>query len=72
MIMKPGPLKIAAEQDDHNIVKQELITYKIKKDMLVKHVVTRSFYSNKEDYIDEISKQKNPTPQDGEVIIKLD
>ena len=24
------------------------------------------------DNIDEISKQKNPTPQDGEVIIKLD
>ena len=31
-----------------------------------------SFYSNKEDYIDEISKQKNPTPKDGEIIIKLD
>jgi len=57
MIMKPGPLKIAADQDDHNIVKQELITYKIKNDMLVKHVVTRSFYSNKEDYIDATSEE---------------
>ena len=31
-----------------------------------------SFYSNKEDYIDEITKQKNTNPIDGEVIIKLD
>ena len=36
------------------------------------NVDLNSFYSNKEDYIDERSKQKNPTPQDGEVIIKLD
>ena len=31
-----------------------------------------SFYSNKDDYIDEITKQKNTNPIDGEVIIKLD
>ena len=31
-----------------------------------------SFYSNKDDYIDEISKQKNTNPTDSEVIIKLD
>ena len=31
-----------------------------------------SFYSNKDDYIDEITKQKNTNPVDGEVIIKLD
>ena len=31
-----------------------------------------SFYSNKDDYIDEITKQKNNNPVDGEVIIKLD
>ena len=29
-------------------------------------------YSNKDDYIDEISKQKNSNPSDSEVIIKLD
>ena len=40
--------------------------------MLDINIDLHSFYSNKEDYIDEISKQKNPTPQDGEVIIKLD
>ena len=31
-----------------------------------------SFYSNKDDYIDEITKQKNTNPIDGEVILKLD
>ena len=31
-----------------------------------------SFYSNKDDYIDEIIKQKNTNPIDGELIIKLD
>ena len=31
-----------------------------------------SFYSNKDDYIDEITKQKNTNPIDGELIIKLD
>ena len=30
------------------------------------------FYSNKEDYIDEITKQNNPNIQDGETILKLD
>jgi hypothetical protein len=40
--------------------------------MIDLNVDLHSFYSNEEDYLDEISKQKNPTPQDGEVIIKLD
>ena len=31
-----------------------------------------SFYTNKDDYMDEITKQKNTNPIDGEVIIKLD
>ena len=31
-----------------------------------------SFYSNKDDYIDKKTKQKNTNPIDGEVIIKLD
>ena len=31
-----------------------------------------SFYSNKDDYIDEIIKQKNTNPKDDEIIIKLD
>ena len=40
--------------------------------MIDLNVDLHSFYSNKEDYIDEISKQKNPSPKNGEIIIKLD
>ena len=31
-----------------------------------------SYYNNKDDYIDEITKQNNPNIEDGETIIKLD
>ena len=32
----------------------------------------RSFYSNNDDYIDEITKQNNPNIQKGETVLKLD
>ena len=41
-------------------------------DMLDLNIDLQSFYSNKDDYIDEITKQKNTNPVDGEIIIKLD
>ena len=44
----------------------------LKKNMIDLNVDLHSFYSNKDDYIDEISKQKNTNPTDSEVIIKLD
>ena len=31
-----------------------------------------SYYNNKDDYIDEITIQNNPSIQDGETFIKLD
>ena len=40
--------------------------------MLDINIDLHSFYSNKEDYIDEITKQNNPNIQDGEIILKLD
>ena len=40
--------------------------------MLEINIDLHSFYSNKEDYIDEITKQNNPNIQDGETILKLD
>ena len=40
--------------------------------MLDINIDLHSFYSNKEDYIDEITKQSNPNIQDGETILKLD
>ncbi len=45
---------------------------KLNIDMIDLNIDLHSFYSNKEDYIDEISKQKNSNPIEGEVIIKLD
>ncbi len=45
---------------------------KLKKNMIDLNVDLHSFYSNKDDYIDEISKQKNTNPKEGETIIKLD
>ena len=40
--------------------------------MLDINIDLHSFYSNKEDYIDEVTKQNNPNIQDGETILKLD
>ena len=40
--------------------------------MLDINIDLHSFYSSKEDYIDEITKQNNPNIQDGETILKLD
>ena len=40
--------------------------------MLDINIDLHSFYSNKEDYIDDITKQNNPNIQDGETILKLD
>ena len=40
--------------------------------MLDINIDLHSFYSNKEDYIDEITRQNNPNIQDGETILKLD
>ena len=44
----------------------------LQKKMLDLNVDLHSFYSNKDDYIDEITKQKNTIPTEGEIIIKLD
>ena len=40
--------------------------------MLDINIDLHSFYSNKDDYIDEITKKNNPNIQDGETILKLD
>ena len=40
--------------------------------MLDINIDLHSFYSNKDDYIDEITKQNNPNIQNGETILKLD
>ena len=40
--------------------------------MLDINIDLQSFYSNNEDYIDEITIQNNPNIQDGETILKFD
>ena len=40
--------------------------------MLDINIDLHSFYSNKDDYIDEITKQNNPNIRDEQTIIKLD
>ena len=40
--------------------------------MLDINIDLHSFYTNKEDYIDEITMQNNPNIQDNETILKLD
>ena len=40
--------------------------------MLDINIDLNSFYNNKDDYIDELAKQKNINIEEGETIIKLD
>ena len=56
MVLESGPLKEAIN-DTEGVVKQELITYKIKNGMLYKEVVVRRFQGNKGDYIDHSSTE---------------
>tara|TARA_B100000214_G_scaffold299350_1_gene229509 strand:+ start:654 stop:851 length:198 start_codon:yes stop_codon:yes gene_type:complete len=56
MVIKDGPLKVALEREDSNIIKQELITYRIVNDTIVKEVVDRRFLKSG-DYIDSTSSE---------------
>ena len=48
------------------------LSSELHQNMIDLNVDLHSFYSNKEDYIDEITKHNNPNIQDGETILKLD
>lgn len=50
-----GPLVSAFESDPTGVVKQELITYRVKDGMLRKEVTTRKFNSNQTDWHDSSS-----------------
>jgi hypothetical protein len=47
-----GPLVSAFESDPTGVVKQELVTYRIKDGMLRKEVTTRKFNSDQTDWHD--------------------
>ena len=53
--MKEGPLKSALEQEDDDIVKRVLITYRLRDGVLTKEVVDRKYYGN--NYIDSTSSE---------------
>ena len=48
------------------------LSTELRQNMIDLNVDLHSFYSNKEDYIDEITKQNSPNIQEGETILKLD
>ena len=50
-----GPFVSAFESDVEGIVKQELITYRVKNGMLRKEVTTRSFRNSGDDWHDTSS-----------------
>lgn len=51
-IKKEGPFVSAFESDTTGVIKQELITYRIKDGMLRKEVTTRQFKSDGSDWHD--------------------
>jgi len=56
MVLEKGPLKEAIN-DTEGVVKQELITYRIKNGMLYKETVVRRFKGKDGDYIDHSSTE---------------
>ena len=50
---KPGPFYTAFQGDNTGVIKQELVTYRIRDGMLVKEIVSRDY--SKTDYQDSIS-----------------
>tara|TARA_B100000900_G_scaffold394062_1_gene391153 strand:+ start:1101 stop:1295 length:195 start_codon:yes stop_codon:yes gene_type:complete len=47
-----GPLVSAFEADTDGVIKQELITYRVRDGMLVKETTSRKFQANGKDYHD--------------------
>jgi hypothetical protein len=55
MTNKEGPFYAAFEGDTTGVIKQELVTYKIKDGVLYKETVKRDYNNSGEDYIDSSS-----------------
>jgi hypothetical protein len=52
---KPGPFYTAFKGDNTGVIKQELVTYRIRDGVLVKETVSRDYNKKKTDYQDSIS-----------------
>ncbi len=54
--MTDGPFKNAFEGDIEGVIRREIVTYRLKNDVMVKETATRDYY-NSGDYHDAISTQ---------------
>ena len=52
MTNKEGPFYAAFRGDTTGVIKQELVTYKVKDGILIKETVQRDYNNSGEDYID--------------------
>jgi hypothetical protein len=52
MTNKEGPFYAAFRGDTKGVIKQELVTYKVKDGILIKETVQRDYNNSGEDYID--------------------
>lgn len=46
--------------------------YKLKQDAIAVNLDILALRNGKADILDEIQKRNNPTPRDGEIVIKID
>lgn len=54
--MTEGPFKSAFESDVENVIRREIVTYRMKNGMMIKETATRDYYKSG-DYHDSISTQ---------------
>ena len=54
--MTEGPFKSAFESDVENVIRREIITYRLKDGIMIKETATRDYYKSG-DYHDSISTQ---------------
>lgn len=54
--MTEGPFKSAFESDVENVIRREIVTYRMKNGMMIKETATRDYYKSG-DYHDSVSTQ---------------
>jgi len=54
--MTEGPFKSAFESDVDGVIRREIVTYRMKGDVMIKETATRDYYKSG-DYHDSISTQ---------------
>jgi hypothetical protein len=54
--MTEGPFKSAFESDVEGVIRREIVTYRMKGDVMIKETATRDYYKSG-DYHDSVSTQ---------------